>query len=139
MLNEMEQRALEMLLAGDNEELAVLRAQLNAAAIVRREFTGVRFFTYLAVPAGLARLKGRARLVLDDVYAEVAGLQHDAGFLLFVSDGAIDVLECCIVDDQWPDDAVLRRLYYIGPVAPGSSNLVETKERDVEWALRNAV
>ena len=79
MLNEMEQRALEMLLAGDNEELAVLRAQLNAAAIVRREFTGAGFNTYLSVPVDLARLKGRARLVLGDVYAEVVGLQHDAG------------------------------------------------------------
>jgi hypothetical protein len=139
MLSEMEQRALEMLLAGDNAELAVLRAQLKGAAVGRREFTGVGFFTHLSVPATLARLKGRARLVLGDLYAEVSGLKHPAGFLLFVKDGAIDLLECFIVDDHWPDDATLRRPYYVRPAIPGGSSLIETKERDVEWALRDAV
>jgi hypothetical protein len=139
MLNEMEQRVLEMLLAGEDLELAVLRAQLNGASLARREFSGAGFFTHLSVPTELPRLKGRARLVLGDLYAEVTGLKHDAGFLLFVKDGAIDVLECFIVDDRWPDNATLQRPYYVRPAAPGSSSLVETKERDVEWALREAV
>ena len=139
MLNEMERRALEMLLAGDDENLALLRAQLNAAVVVQREFTGVGFFTHLSVPAELPRLRSRARLVLSDLYAEVSGLKHEANFLLFVDDGVIDCLECCIVDDRWPDDATLRRPYYVRPAVPGSSGVVETKERDIEYALRHAV
>jgi hypothetical protein len=61
MLNEMERRALDMLLAGDKPELAVFRAQLNAATVASRKFTGVGFFTRLSVSAELPRVKGRAR------------------------------------------------------------------------------
>lgn len=139
MLNEMESRALEMLLAGDNQELAILRAQLAAATVASREFTGVGFFTHLSVPSELPRAKRRGRLVLSDLYAEVSGLEHEAGFVLFVEDGAIDCLECFIVDDGWPADATLRRPYYVRPVTPGSSSIVETNERDIEYALGHAV
>ena len=118
MLNEMERRALEMLLAGDKPELALLRAQLSSATVVSRDFTGVGFFTQLLVPAELPRVRGCARLILADVYAEVTGLEHDAGFVLFVSEGAIDVLECFIVDERWPDDAMMRRPYYVRPATP---------------------
>jgi hypothetical protein len=139
MLNEMERRVLEMLLAGDNHELAVFRAQLDAATVDSREFTGVGFFTQLTVPAELPRVKNRTRLVISDLYAEVSGLEHAASFLLFIDDGAIDVLECAIVDDSWPDNAILRRPYYVRPASPGSSSIIETKERDIEYALRHAV
>ena len=139
MLNEMERRALDMLLAGDTPELAVFRAQLTSATVAGREFTGVGFFTQLSVPAELPRVRGCVRLVLSDLYAEVAGLEHDAGFVLFVRDGAIDVLECFIVDDRWPDDATMRRPYYVRPATPGSSSIVETEERDIEYAFRDAV
>jgi hypothetical protein len=77
--------------------------------------------------------------VLSDLYAEISGLEHDAGFVLFIEDGAIDVLECFIVDDRWPDDATLRRPYYVRPAAPGSSSIIETKERDIEYAFHHAV
>ena len=139
MLNQMERRALEMLLAGDNDELAVFRAQLSATTVASREFTGVGFFTRLSVPAELPGVKGRAHMVISDLCAEVSGLEHEASFLLFMEDGAIDVLECAIVDDHWPVDATLRRPYYVRPAAPGSSSIVETRERDLQWALRNAV
>jgi hypothetical protein len=139
MLNEMERRALDMLLAGDNSELAVLRAQLSAATVASRDFTGVGFFTRFAVPEELPRAKAYADLVLGDLYAEVSGLENDAGFLLFVKGGTIDVLECFIVDDRWPDGATMLRPYYVRPAVPGSSRLVETEQRDLEWALRDTV
>ena len=44
MLNEMEKRALEMLLAGPDDRLAILRSQLNGATVDRREMSGAGFF-----------------------------------------------------------------------------------------------
>ena len=78
-------------------------------------------------------------MVIGDVSAEVIGLEHPAGFLLFVDDGALNFLECYIVDDQFPEPATLRRLYYVHPVTPGDIGIVETKERDLGWALEDAV
>ena len=137
-MNEIEKRALELLLAGDNATLHVLRTQLSAATVANREYTGVGFFTRLAVPTEAPRLKNRGKLVVGDVYGKIAGLAHDAGFLLFVNNGAIDCLECFIVDDRWPENAVMERAYYVRRATTASSNLIETKERDLEWALRDA-
>jgi hypothetical protein len=140
MLNEMEKRALEMLLAGADERLTILRSQANSATVDRREMSGAGFFTHLSIPLDVPRLvPGPKRLVIGDVYAEVTGLQYPAGFLLFVDDGALNFLECFIVDDRWPETATLRRPYYVHPAAPGKASLVETKERDLGWALRDAV
>lgn len=140
MLNEIEKRALEMLLAGADDRLAMLRSQLDSAAVDRRELSGAGFFTHLSIPLDAPRLlPGPKRIVIGDVYAEVTGLQHPAGFLLFVDDGALNFLECFIADDRWPETATLRRLYYVHPVTPRSARLVETNERDFEWALRDAV
>jgi hypothetical protein len=139
MLNEIEESTLEMLLAGEDDRLTVLRSQLNGVAVARRELSGAGFYTHLSVPDHLPRVRGCGRLVIGDLYAEVTGLQHPAGFLLFVNDGALDFLECFIVEDQWPETARLRRLYYVHPSAPGSATLVETKERDLGWAVRESV
>lgn len=119
-MNEMERRVLGMLLAGEDHLLRLLRDQMHAAVVVRRDFTGVGFSRYLAVPTDLPRAKSCTRLVLGDLYAEVEGLEHAAGFLLFVADGAVDSLECFTVEDRWPEAATSRRVDYVHPAAPGS-------------------
>jgi hypothetical protein len=139
MLNEMEKRALEMLLDGDDDRLAVLRRQLDGVTVAERELSGTGFFTRLSVAADLPRLEGAKRLVMGDVYAEVTGLQHPAGFLLFVIDGALGMLECFSFDDRWPEGAEIRRAYYMRPATPGSPSLVETRERDLRAVFQGAV
>jgi hypothetical protein len=119
MLNEVEKRALEMLLAGEDDRLAVLRSQLKGVSVARRELSGAGFFTHLSVPAHLPRVPSK-QLVIGDLYSEVAGLQHPAGFLLFVTDGTLDLLECFTVDDQLPETATLYRHYYVHPSTPGT-------------------
>jgi len=76
-------------------------------------------------------------LVIGDVHAEIAGLEHDAGFLLIVTNGAIDVLECFSVDDAFPEQPELKRAYYVRPVSGDTGSLVETQNRDLSWALRD--
>jgi hypothetical protein len=139
MLNEMEKKVLEMLLDGKDDRLAVLRGQLEGVAVSSREFSGAGFFTHLSVAPSVPRLDGSKRLVIGDVYAEVGGLENPSGFLLFVTDGALDMLECFTFSDQWPDDARIRRAYYMRPRSPGNPGLVETKERDLPWVMGDAV
>ena len=132
VVNELERKALEMLLAGDHPSLVVLREQLAVVDVQDREFSGVGFFTELRVPPSAARLDGRPRLIIGDVYAEVSGLEHPVGFLLFVSEGALDMLECFIHDDQWPaSEPTLVRAYYVRTGA----EVVETPCRDLQAAF----
>ena len=68
-----------------------LTEQIASASVSRRENTGAGFFTYFHVGddlrSSLPDLKDR------EVAAEVAGLQHGMGFILWIKDGRIDCLE----------------------------------------------
>ena len=126
---------MTMLLDGDDPPLAVLRSQAGAASVASREFSGAGFFTTFKVPETSPRLQGVPRLVIGDVHATLDGLEHDAGFLLFVADGAIEMLECFIVDPAFPPDPRLLRAYYVRPIKPGGGEVHETPVRDLTWAL----
>ena len=136
MMDHMERKALDMLLAGEDPLLEVLRAQLASVAVIERDFSGVGFHTSLSVPDGVPRAENCPRKVIGDVYAEITGLEHSAGFQLYVLNGVLDCLECYIVDSEWPNGATLIRAYYVQPQMPGSSQVVEAEKRDLEWALR---
>lgn len=105
-----EHEVLTMLLAGDHEVLVTLRRQLNVARVALREFTGVGCFTTLRIAASAPRLGARDDFTLGDVHAELVDVEHGAGFVLFVRNGAIDVLEGFVYgDEQWPETPLLVR------------------------------
>jgi hypothetical protein len=134
-VNELERNVLAMLLAGDHPVLAVLREQFAVVDVESREFSGAGFFTELRVPPSARRLEGHPRLIIGDVYAEVSGLERPVGFLLFVSGGALDMLECFIHDDQWPTPPpTLVRAYYVR--TRERSEVVEAPSRDLQSVFR---
>jgi hypothetical protein len=111
--DQLERKVMEMLLAGDDPTLNVLREQYRVADVTKRELTGVGFFLNFAVPPGAARLAGSGSLHLGDVAAQMEGLQHGAGFILFVREGAIDFLEGFSYDEPWPPSVEGFRLSYV--------------------------
>jgi hypothetical protein len=137
-VNEFETQVMAMLLHGEHAILAALRDQLAVASIAGREFTGVGFFTRFDVPPTVARLPSLRQATIQDVRADVAGLQHGAGFILFVDGGVLDTLECYIYEDAWPANASLNRLYYVRPKQGRYGSLMETTERDLTWAIEEA-
>src|SRR5579871_5101850 len=102
MMTDIETQALTYLLQGEHPVLAVLRDQLRALSVADREFTGVGFFTNFTVPESAVRLSPPGRMVIGDVHAEIDGLEHGAGFILFIENGAIKTLECFIHEAAWP-------------------------------------
>ena len=136
-MTDMERLAMEYLLRGDHPVLGVLRGQLTVAAVAGRHFSGVGFFTQFEVPAAAPRLSSPRRVVIRDVYAEVVGLQHPVGFILFVEAGVLDTLECFIHDAAWPEEARASRMYYVRPEQPEGGRLLETVERELSWALQH--
>jgi hypothetical protein len=113
---DLENRVLEKLLAGNHPILEALRRQLEGGTVRSREFTGVGFFTKLCPSPGAQRAPTpRDRFHLGGVYAEITGLCHGAGFVLFVTDGYLDFLEGFCYDEAWPTQTQGARLYYAGP------------------------
>jgi hypothetical protein len=103
-LTALEKQVVEMLLAGDNAILAVLRDQSEHLGVSSREMTGVGFFTRLVVSANAASL-GRGRsFKLGDVNGTADNVRNGLGFLLYIEDGLLSALEGYTYDEPWPDD-----------------------------------
>jgi len=112
-LEPLERCVMDMILAGDDPTLEVLREQFNAAECTERTLTGAGFYTKFSVPSAIPRVTGRKLSHLGDVKAEVEGMQHGAGFVLHLREGAIDYLEGFSYDDPWPASVQNFRVLYL--------------------------
>lgn len=74
------------------ERIRDLQAQLNAAAVIGREHMGAGFFTTIAVQAKAGPVESLRRLGRH-VFARVDGLKYGLGFVLFLEDGRLSLLE----------------------------------------------
>jgi hypothetical protein len=98
-LNALERMTMELLLAGDDPTLNVLREQYRVANVIKRELTGTGFHLAFLVPLAAPRLDAPRSVHFGDVKAEIEQLQYGAGFVLHVRDGAIDSLEGISYDE----------------------------------------
>jgi hypothetical protein len=104
---------MQKFLDGDEPVLAILRQQLERATVIRREFTGVGFWTFFAVDPSAPRIPGGKSFNLSDVLADIEGLRHGTGFVLFVVDGALNQLEAFTYAEPWPEPA-FKLGYHVG-------------------------
>jgi len=110
----LEKEVMKLLLDGADPALAVLRQQLEYARLAKRENTGVGFYTKFTIPDSVPRLDEGKSFKFGDVVADIDGLKHGAGFLLFVTDGALDELEGYCYDEAWPKEVIGFKLAYFG-------------------------
>ena len=108
----LERAVVNKLVAGKAEVFRVLRQQVSVAQVLKRELSGVGFFTEFSVPPDAPRLPGSPTFRFGDVGAEIKGLQHGAGFLLLIEDGRLKMLEGFSYDEPWPDDVSSFTLHY---------------------------
>jgi len=111
-LNDLEQAVLDKLLDGDHPVLVALREQASRARVSSHERSGAGFFCSFEVSADVAPLRGSTDFELGDVEASVDGLEHGAGFLLFVRGGRLAALEGYSYEEPWPTEATNFRLSY---------------------------
>jgi hypothetical protein len=71
---------------------------------LRERSRGVGFFTSFEVPPEAPRVKARPKFELGDVNGTADNVKHGLGFLLFVNDGALSMLEGYTYDEPWPDE-----------------------------------
>ena len=104
-MEELEQAVMTRFLKSNTPVAPELRAQYAAATVVRRELTGVGFFIDYAVPVNLPRIVP-PNLEMGDAATLTNGI--GVGFVLFVRDGAISMLEGYTYDQPWPDNARIK-------------------------------
>jgi hypothetical protein len=111
-LTQFERAVMHKLLDGEDEGLSILREQFEVVAVIKREMTGVGFYMTFSVPEGARHLRGKPSFKFGDVSANVAGLEWGAGFLLYVQDGALHMLEGYAYDESWPQQISVFDLSY---------------------------
>jgi hypothetical protein len=109
----LERAVLERLLDGPHETLAILRQQLETLEVTERNLTGAGFFTYFKVaPSAAAADIREEEVIWGDVEAEIEGLEHGAGFLLYIQRGRLASLEGYTYDESWPEQVGRFKLTY---------------------------
>ncbi|HUF60189.1 MAG TPA: hypothetical protein VMR89_12055 [Actinomycetota bacterium] len=102
-LDELERAVLEKLVAGDAPDLVKLQRQVAVCHVANREQTGHGFFTSFEVDPSEAEPIESGSARFGDVQAEIEGLEHGAGFLLFIANGSLDRLEGYSYEEPRPD------------------------------------
>ena len=103
-LTAFERAVITTILQPSHPVMDALREQLEACFVTNREFTGTGFFTRLHVPASVPDAPvTRDRLHLGEVAASLTGLDHGAGFVLWVTSGRLATLEGFSYGEPWPD------------------------------------
>ena len=118
LLSALEKAVLDAIIERSGATRELLREQVRLAEVSSREMTGVGFYTNLRLPSDAPRLAGRANLELNEIEADICGLKHGAGFILFVRDGFMQFLEGYTYDEQWPDKTASFSLKAVEPNAP---------------------
>ena len=129
----LERQVIATLLAPDHPVMDALRRQLDACSVASREFTGHGFFSTLVVADGVeAAPVTRKRLALGDLTAAIDGLEHGAGFVLFVRDGVLHMLEGFAYDEPWPS-AIGRFEITAGGIAHLGGSETDLEQIEAAW------
>ncbi|HEX8578729.1 MAG TPA: hypothetical protein VF655_03950 [Allosphingosinicella sp.] len=89
---EMEMAALRAIFAETPDVSKQLQRQMQVARVVKRENTGGGFFTEIAVPNKVPLVVCPNELGYA-THARVQGLNHGLGFVLFLAEGKLHLLE----------------------------------------------
>jgi hypothetical protein len=88
-----------------------LRRQVEVATVASREMTGVGFFCDLAVEESL-QISSKPSFQVTDVIGSAANVREGLGFVLFVTDGILSMLEGYTYDEPWPEQIRDVKLTY---------------------------
>lgn len=88
----------------------MLHLQYITSNVLNREFTGYGFYTHFKVDSTY-RLQEIKKTVLGNVHADINNLKYGVGFVLYINNGLIDMLECYTYDEKWPEDFKEYHLY----------------------------
>ena len=134
-LTPLERDAIAVMLRHDHPVADALRHQLDACRVKHRERTGVGFYTDIVVPEARS-VSGIGHLTLGDAVAEIDGLQHGVGFVLFIRDGMLDQLEGYSFDERWPEPVTTYAVHPVETLTPGDVRALRAAERRRQATLR---
>jgi len=105
MLTRLEAAVLEMILDKRGEPYQTIQQQLSYATVANRKLSGVGFFTHFTLPPNVPVRRDLKDMTIGDVGAKFPNLKHGAGFILFIREGSVQMLEGYTYDESWPENS----------------------------------
>jgi len=133
-LTTFEQAVMEKLLQGTHPVLIEIKRQFDSCVVKNRELTGVGFYLDFVVSDSL--LDSAINLRFGDVIADIDGLENGAGFVLYINNGKLDMLEGYSYDESWPDIIERYSLNYLNGQDRNWAELYKLLNPDTEKAGR---
>lgn len=90
-----------MVLYGEDNKLEILREQYKESEIESIDFTGHGFFAYFKINDKCRKLERDTEI--NDVIGFLNEEKIVVGFILFIREGKIQMLEGFSYDDNWPE------------------------------------
>lgn len=122
-LEPLEAAVIEKLLSGEHPALQGLRRQLSHLSVASRRYSGTGFFTEFALEPEAVAVSLPNRIRFGDVEATIRGVAHGAGFVLYIDDGRLYLLEGYTYDEPWPTQVDEFALRYSDPERKGLSKV----------------
>jgi len=92
----------------------VFLQQLRNCQVVSRENTGCGFYTTLKVDSHVLPSESKERQLVQGAHVSCPELEHGAGFILYIQDGYLHMLEgYTFVDDQWPENVSSFKVFFV--------------------------
>ncbi len=112
----LEKAAIEAILSKSVDGMDAVRRQFAAASAVKRDYTGVGFYTTISVPSSVPAMS-RSEELHDALFAGAAGRPRSdpegwVMFMLWTEAGYLTSLEGYTVRDVWPNEDDIEE---IGP------------------------
>lgn len=104
--------ALDLLLAGDNYILDELRNQRTRILTTALEVTGRGFFVYYTMASDVKPITSPCHFELGDVIAGIKGLEYGMGFILFVRNGYMKMLEGYTYEENFTNAENVKYITY---------------------------
>ena len=111
-MNELEISVINKMLFGQGKVLFELRRQLSECHIVSRQMTGVGFFTNFSLINIYNNFFTNCNFKIGDVHGIADNINHGVGFLLYINNGRILMLEGYTYNEPWPQQLVNLKLNY---------------------------
>lgn len=111
-------QVMTMLLDGNDEVLLMLRKQYKKSAVVSEEYSEVGFYIDYQIDKGLkVSDEYNGTFQIGDVDGEVNNINEALGFILYVKNGYLTMLEGYTnIIDSWPEtDSKIKLKYDMTP------------------------
>ena len=130
-LRPIERLVLDVLLAGEDPALAILRAQAASVEVLAREHTVVGEYVNLKPAADCPRVEPQ-NIILSDIDLKVEDVEIGVTTLLYVEDGCLSCIEFATYTGEWPTEPVVLNCKYLREeeTVPNTYSLIPVSERD---------